>query len=158
MYPQSGLTAMIKLLGDFRSGVELKAIVAYLAYGAYTFDLRWRLVAFVGDTAAKHAVGHAISEILAAINFFYISMDRGRPEQFIRILLGLLISTVFATVRLHDGIDLGDHRINLSGDWVGKVYLGGRLVWLLFLRNNGKPSCERPYCSRPTPSQSTRRH
>ena len=59
MYPQRGLTAMIKLLGDFRSGVELKAIVAYLAYGAYTGDLRWRLVAFVGDTAAKHAVGHA---------------------------------------------------------------------------------------------------
>ena len=128
VYPLRGLTAMIKLIVDFRSSVELKAIVAYLAYGAYTGDLKYRLEAFVSDTAAMHAVGHAISEILAIFNFFYIRMDWDRAEQFVRILLGLLISTFVATV----GKKLGS-------DWVGRGYLGGRLVWLLFLRNNGKP-------------------
>ena len=70
----------VKPVLDFRSLVELKAIVAYLAHVAYTADLRWRSVAFISITAVSHAVFHALFEILVMAN----SLDSDRSRHFAR--------------------------------------------------------------------------
>lgn len=134
IYPQRGITCAVKLVTDFRCFVEIKAGVAYLAYGAFSGDIRWHYDTFFVQFSGAHAVMHMTFEALALMNFFYVRQDTARLETFLRIILGFLISSgsLYASIYENDYSDI-----------IGPVYLCARIVYLLFIRNNNRIPCLR---------------
>ncbi|CAE8585117.1 unnamed protein product [Polarella glacialis] len=129
-YPARGMLAALKLTVDFRPALELKSMVAVLAYAAFSEDLKDRSQWFLQRWTFFHAFVLGVLELGGIWNLGYLHAGRARFGQMMRRFLGLILCC---------GI-LALFYLELGMAWVDEIlppaFLIGRAVYLVLLRNN----------------------
>ncbi|CAE7355225.1 CALS12 [Symbiodinium natans] len=129
MYPARGIFAGLKLALDFRPAVELKSMVAVLAYATFSEDLATRPFWILERWAFLHSSTLAVVELATLWNLGYIHRSAPRRDQMAKRFLGFLVCTGIAVVHIvMPGSDV-------VKQLVGPGFLGFRAAYLTLLRN-----------------------
>lgn len=129
MYPARGIFAGLKLALDFRPAIELKSMVAVLAYATFSEDLTTRPFWILEKWAFLHSLTLAIVEFATLWNLGYIHRSAPRRDQMAKRFLGFLVCTGIV------GVNFAMPGSDVVKQIVAPGFLGFRAVYLTLLRN-----------------------